>query len=313
MRVAAIDLGTATTRLLIADVCAGVVEELERDCIITHLGEGLAATGLIHQEAVERELAVCAGYLERIAAYECAGTQPVESIWAVATSAMRDAANSQSVLAALRQIGLEVEIISGKLEAELGFSGTLSGFADTPEIDNQAVLVIDVGGGSTELALGLHHHIMLSRSFDAGSRRITDRFLSSDPPTAGELKTARDWLMTLMWDFFAEMPIQPQLAIGVAGAATSAIAVRESLEPYDREQVHRARISAGELRNVLKDLANMNLEQRRQRVGLDPARAPIIVGGLIVLDVVLELADLDELTISETDTLHGMALYLSKR
>jgi exopolyphosphatase/guanosine-5'-triphosphate,3'-diphosphate pyrophosphatase len=341
-RLAAVDLGTVTARLLIADVedgpgaGGGRIHELERHMRITHLGEGLERTGLIGAAAIERERAACADFLAAIKAAEHRDGRPVERVVAVATSAMRDARNSDEVRDTLAAAGLEVEVISGRREAQLSFLGTLSGFcADGAHDardgqaahaahtagdgqaacgatgDGQAVLVVDVGGGSTELICGVASAspaILAEHSFDIGSRRMTDRFLSTDPPSAEDIAQAAAWAEQEMRGFLAALEQKPQSLIAVAGTATTVVTVRDRMAEYDPWKVHGARVAAGEFDKVLNELAELDLARRSRCVGLEPARAPVIVGGLITLRTVLALSGLDSFTVSETDILHGILL-----
>ncbi|MDR2587341.1 MAG: hypothetical protein LBC23_03655 [Coriobacteriales bacterium] len=339
MRLAAIDLGTVTARLLIADVegcgpesepaCEPAngytrgVHELERHMRITHLGEGLYDTGRISAAAIERERAACAAFLETIRAVGQRGERPVERVLAVATSAMREATNSDEVLDALSSLGLAVEVIPGAREAQLSFLGTVSGFAASGALAGQTVLTVDVGGGSTELICGhvedgriedlhaeshLAAHILKQHSFLIGCRRVTDRFLGSDPPSPHELARAGLWLRDEMRGYFDALSQWPSIALAVAGTATTVVSVRDAMGEYDPARVHGAKVSAAELDEVLGRLAALPLARRLGQIGLEPERASVIIGGLLVLQAVLELADLEHFTVSETDILHGILL-----
>ena len=338
---AAIDLGTVTARLLLADICDGMLAEVQRHLRITHLGDGLAQSGIISAAAVRREVEACGSFLNSIQELEQRLGEPI-AVVAVATSAMRDASNSDAVLAALQDIGLEVQVISGDSESRLSFLGAVSGF----ELPGSPILCLDVGGGSTELVLGmvdfcqkggnghrragqedandgaaecLGHSIGLAgisrrtailkaQSFNIGSRRVTDLFLASDPPTAAEIASAAEWVESETAVFFSALEPRPQLAIAVAGTATAALTVRDGISDYHPSKVHGKTISLGELKKVLYKLANMGLEERRGCAGLDPERAEVIVGGLLVLEAALRMAGLDSFTVSETDIMHGMLL-----
>jgi exopolyphosphatase/guanosine-5'-triphosphate,3'-diphosphate pyrophosphatase len=307
MRLAAIDLGTVTSRLLIADVDQEGIHEIARSMRITHLGEGLNESGLISSAAIEREVAACTDFLATIAATDGG---PVECIDAVATSAMRDASNSKDVLFALHEAGLEVSVIPGKREAQLSFLGTLSGFANL----STPIVTVDVGGGSTEVILGALQgtprtpQIYQGHSSNTGSRRVTDRFLHADPPTSEELRQAQAWIRDEMQAYFASFQIQPTAMIAVAGTATTAVTVRDAMVDYDPWKVHGAVVTAQQLERVLGGLATSDLEQRRHTIGLESGRASVIVGGLITLQTTLELAGLTEFIVSETDILHGILL-----
>lgn len=307
---AAIDLGTVTSRLMIGEVSDGTIHILKRSIVITNLGEGLANTGIISNAAYTRLLGALLGFREDIAGARAellmergaAGEIPVK---AVATSAMRDAQNSEEILEDLADVGFDIEIISGKREAELSFKGTLSGFSGLKE----PLLTIDVGGGSTELILGsCAHDIVASRSFDIGSRRITDMFLKSDPPKRDELDTARAWIREQAAGFFAALPKQPQEILAVAGTATSAITVRDRVVEYDSTCVHGKRLTVGELEELIWRLAALTEEERMRVPGLHPKRAPVIIGGLTALVEMLLGAGKDSLLVSDTDILQGIVL-----
>jgi exopolyphosphatase/guanosine-5'-triphosphate,3'-diphosphate pyrophosphatase len=312
-RLAAVDLGTVTARLLIADVDSEGIHELERHMRITHLGEDLDKTGRIGAAAIDRERAACAEFLEAIDAVGHSDGRPVERVLAVATSAMRDAANSHEVLDALASVGLAVEVISGSREACLSFLGTLSGFCTDEVTDGVPVLSVDVGGGSTELILGVvegsgRPRILKEHSFDIGSRRVTDRFLRSDPPSDDEIECARAWAEQTTCGYFAGLEPKPQLMIAVAGTATSVVSVRDKMVSYDPWKVHGACVAVGQLNKVLNKLAELDLGRRRHCVGLEPGRASVIVGGLITLQAVLKQTGLGSFTVSETDILQGILL-----
>jgi exopolyphosphatase/guanosine-5'-triphosphate,3'-diphosphate pyrophosphatase len=170
-------------------------------------------------------------------------------------------------------------------------------------------MTIDVGGGSTELIMRTATTDMrLSRSFDIGSRRVTELFLFSDPPDDTQLQKARDWIAGQTQNFISALPERPEKIIAVAGTATTAITIRDSIEVYDRRLVHGTYLRMPELEKLICDLSAMTLEQRRQVAGLHPGRAPVIVGGLIILAVIMEQLGGDGLLISDTDILQGIVL-----
>jgi len=284
MRVAAIDIGTVTTRLLVADVARGVVTELIRRQAITHLGEGWTATGHLSVEAISRVASTVEGFLGEARAANA------EVIAAVATSAARDAANGAELLDALEHAGVRPEIISGDREAALSFAGATYDFA------GEGVLVNDIGGGSTELVFGdvsesdgvRTPRVAIARSIDVGSRRVTELHLRSDPPTRGELDAATAHVAAELEAFFGALKRRPEMMISVAGTATSLAAIDLALEPYDPSRVHGYRLDGSVL--------------------AEPARAGVIVGGAIILTTVLALAGLDSTLVSEQDILYGIAL-----
>jgi exopolyphosphatase / guanosine-5'-triphosphate,3'-diphosphate pyrophosphatase len=304
-RLAAIDIGTVTTRLLVADVSDDGIDEVIRSTDITHLGIDLAASGRLSAAAIGRVRDVVAGYAETIAGLN------VESVSAVATSASRDAANSDELLAALASYGVVPRIIGGEDEARLSFSGA------TWSMTGEGLLVVDVGGGSTELIFGSSSAtgdatrepaIETMRSVDVGSRRITEMFLGGDPPSAAQMDEARSYVTDALRPFFDALRSRPKTMIALAGAATTFVAIDLELAEYDAEVVHLSCLSGPRLSDLVAMLAQLPLEKRRGVIGLHPDRAPVIVGGGIVLETVLALAGLDSTVVSEHDILYGILL-----
>ena len=303
-RRAAIDIGTVTTRLLVADVGDGTVSEVLRRSVITHLGEGWADTGVLSEAGMARVEQAIASFASEIAAHG------VTRVTAVATSAARDASNGPEFLDRLEAAGIRPEIISGQREARLTFTGaTFGGCGD-------ATLVVDIGGGSTELILGsacdggLHGpaEIEVARSIDIGARRLTELFLASDPPTAREMDLAAGWVADELRPFFSTLKTRPREMVAVAGTATSLAAIDLALDPYDPERVHGYRIGGHALLDILQQLSELPLAERRQVKGLEPERAGVIVGGALILQSVLAYAGLPSTLVSEHDILYGMVL-----
>ncbi len=301
-RLAAIDLGTVTSRLLIADVGADAITEVYRSTDITHLGEGLARSGRLADEAMRRVADVVADYVVRIGEYGAERTS------AVATSASRDADNGEEFRALLAVRGTETMIIDGVEEAALAFSGA------TFSRVGEGLLVVDSGGGSTELVLGSvelrdgvrETRIDAARSIDVGSRRMTERYLHGDPPTTGELDVAREWATREMRAYFDRLDAKPREMIGLAGTVTSLAAIRLALDPYDAEAVHGYELSGSDLADLLEMLVALTLEERRSVTGLHPERAGVIVAGALILETVLALSGLGHMTVSEHDVLYGI-------
>ena len=303
---AAIDIGTVTTRLLIGNVENGRMDTLGYSSCITNLGEGLTSSGIISDSAYLRVEKALLEFREIIAQFSSLNkgekTLPVK---AVATSAMRDAANAQEVLAMLSEKGFNVEIISGKREAELSFKGTLSGFDDLEKV----VMSLDVGGGSTEVILGTSDaNILYSHSFDIGSRRVTEMFLKSDPPTSSELNDANRWIEKQTREALAALPMEPLEILAVAGTATSALTMRDKIVEYDSSLVHGKRLYLTELQEIISTLSALKLAERIHFPGLEPGRAPVIIGGLITLETLLKILNKDSFIVSNTDILHGILL-----
>ncbi|MCK8115899.1 Ppx/GppA phosphatase family protein [Anaerosoma tenue] len=303
-RRAAIDIGTVTARLLVADVVDGEVHEVVRRSRITHLGEGWSSTGVLSAEGMTRVADAVAGFV--VEARELGAARIV----AVATSASRDARNSDEFLERLEAAGIRPQIISGSREGYLTFLGATYGIRD------ERVMVVDVGGGSTEIVLGTtsvadgrrHASIEAVRSVDVGSRRITEMFLESDPPARDEVERASAWVADELRPFFSALRERPAEMVSVAGTATSLAAIELELDPYDPERVHGYRLSGSSLLDTLDHLARMTLAERRGVTGLEPDRAGVIVAGAIVLQSVLAYAGLSSTLVSEHDILYGMML-----
>lgn len=303
-RYAAIDIGTVTCRMLVADVAAdGAITELAKEYAITNLGEGVDASGLLSRAAMDRVLAAVDRYLVVRDALAEPG-RPVTTI-AMATSATRDAANGAEFAALLAERGVTLAVIPGQREAALSFLGASSGFP------GEDVAVVDIGGGSTEVVAGrAGAEPAMARSFDVGCRRMTERFLASDPPTAAERAAARAWAHDEMAPYFADLRAAVDVGrmVAVAGTATTVVSVREAMASYDSARVHRAFVSVADLRAVAERLEGLPLAERERVVGLDPGRAPVIVAGMVILEEVLALMGLPGFTVSESDILDGMVL-----
>lgn len=298
--VGVVDLGTNSTRLLVADVQDGSLTELERRTTVTRLGEGVEKTGRLSDAAVARvceALAVYREVLDRLGA---------EDVVAVATSAMRDAENGPAFRDEIRErFGIEARTISGDEEARLTFLG-----ATSSRRAGAQTLVIDIGGGSTEYVTGQAgsdpgFHV----STRMGSVRHTERHLHSDPPTADEMASlAEDARAIVTGDVPGEVRERVEEGIAVAGTATSLAAIAQELDPYDPEKVHGYRLGRGTCERIVSQLAALTVDTRRRVTGLHPDRAPTIVAGAVILLESMRAFDLDQIEISEADILHGAAL-----
>jgi exopolyphosphatase / guanosine-5'-triphosphate,3'-diphosphate pyrophosphatase len=304
MRVAVVDIGTNSTRLLVAQVEGNALTELERRTTVTRLGEGLEATGRLSDAAIARVSEALAGYR---AALDELGA---ERVVAVATSAMRDAANGPQFRDEIeRRFGLDARTISGDEEARLTFLGATAG-----RDAGAATLVIDIGGGSTEFVVGHpggdpEFHI----STRMGSVRHTERHLHGDPPTDAELAAlAQDARAIVEADVLADLRTGVDAGIAVAGTATSLAAIDQELDPYDPERVHGYRLGVASCERLLARLADLTVAQRREVPGLHPDRAPTIVAGAGILFESMRACGLDEIEVSEHDILHGAALTASR-
>lgn len=306
-RVAAIDCGTNSIRLLIAEPDgSGGLNDLKRRLEIVRLGQGVDATGEFHPDALRRTFAAVDDYAELIKKAEV----PVEKVHFVATSAARDAKNRDRFLLGIKErLGVQADVISGETEARLSFMGALSRV--TP--DGEPVLVMDIGGGSTELITGsaageLHSAI----SLDIGSVRVTERFLRQNPVADDDLERATTYVDELLAGSGVDFD-SIGTWIGVAGTATTLAGVYLELERYDRERVHGARIPVPAIAELLNRLAGLTVEEIRALPSMHPGRADVITGGALVETRVAKRLHVGELIVSESDILDGIALQLIDR
>jgi exopolyphosphatase/guanosine-5'-triphosphate,3'-diphosphate pyrophosphatase len=285
--VAVIDIGTNTTRLLVAEVEDGEVVELERRTVITRLGQGVDATGRLADEAMDRVAEAIAGYREVI------DRLGADRIVAVATSAMRDSENGPDFHDYLEEkYGVDARTISGDEEARLTFLGATAG-----RNDDRETVVIDIGGGSTEYVVGRPgKDPSFHTSTQMGSVRFTERYLDSDPPTTDELQALAEAVRDMVPDVAAEH------AIAVAGTATSLGAIDGA------EEVHGYRLTLASCERIAAMLAGKTVEERRNVPGLHPDRAPTIVAGAVILTESIRSLSLSEVEVSDRDILHGAAL-----
>ena len=307
MRVAVVDIGTNSTRLLIAEIGDdGTVTELERRTTVTRLGQGVDASGALAPEAMERVFATLAEYRGMIDAHG------VTTTTAVLTSAARDASNGSGFLSRVREdYGLDARTISGDEEAQLTFLGATS---ERPADAPGPVVVIDIGGGSTEFVIGEGTEVRFHVSTQAGVVRQGERHIAHDPPRPDELAAIAEEVRGI---FTSAVPVDlragVRAGIAVAGTATSCAAIAQDLEPYDPERVHGYVLELATAELLLARLATMDLEERRGVAGLHPDRAPTIVQGVILLIEAMRAYDLDAVEVSEHDILRGAALRLAGR
>ncbi len=302
MRVAAIDCGTNSVRLLVAEQGTGGMVDLDRRLILTRLGQGVDATGRFHPDALARTLAAFAEYAKAIDEFGA------DRVRLVATSAARDASNREEFFAGARRLlGVDAEIISGDEEAELSFRGALTALPDVAE----PALVMDIGGGSTELVLGgggAQLHIDHGTSLDIGSVRVRERFLAGDPPAPAQVEAAAGYIDSLLDGSGIDFGTVATW-IGVGGTATSLSALNQRLPAYDRARVHASVMTRDELHALTHQLLTSTVAQVRELPSMHPKRADVICAGALIADRVGRRVPTD-LTISESDILDGLALGL---
>jgi exopolyphosphatase/guanosine-5'-triphosphate,3'-diphosphate pyrophosphatase len=297
--VAAIDIGTNTTRLIVAEVSGSSLKELERRTVITRLGEGVDGSGHLSDAGIERVHQTLDTYHEIV---NRLGAAPV---LVVATSAVRDASNGSEFLAEIeRRFGFRTRLLSGSEEALLAFRGATIG-----RLLMRSVLIVDIGGGSTELVLGDAGGPSFHVSLDIGAVRLTERYLHSDPPSPAELEHCATAVRELLLDRIPAGVLQaPTAAIGNAGTITTIAALDQRLPAYDRDRVHGYSVSRHAVCEQLTRLAALPLSERRRVPALEPERAPVIVAGAIVCREMLDVFALEAIEASELDILDGAAL-----
>jgi exopolyphosphatase/guanosine-5'-triphosphate,3'-diphosphate pyrophosphatase len=313
-RVAAIDCGTNSLRLLIADVPpAGPAVDLLRRMEVVRLGQGVDATGRLAPEAIERTRIVLAEYAEQ------ARELGVVELRMVATSATRDAANrgdfEEMVLATLGRLP---DVVPGLEEANLSYLGATAGLdvgaaAHGSPPPQPPFLVVDIGGGSTEFVLGDAAGVRAARSVDIGCVRLTERHLRSDPPTAAEIARAEADIRAALADVSDSVPVAGAASlIGLAGSVTTVAALALQLPAYDAAAIHGSRIAASDVRAVTADLLAAPRSRRAAMPVMHPGRVDVIGAGSLILCVLMDEFDLTEVVVSEHDILDGIALRLAR-
>lgn len=311
-RVAAIDCGTNSIRLLVADVTASFdgalsLRDVHREQRIVRLGKGVDATGVLDPEALERTRVALADFTAVLR------RKGAERVRMVATSATRDARNREDFFGMVRDtLGAEAEVISGDEEASLSFAGAVG---DLDPADGPFV-VVDIGGGSTELVVGTlgdsGAEVRAARSVDVGSVRLTERCLPGDPPSPDDVAKAREVAAGILDEAFAAVPVEGvRTWVGVAGTITTLSAVAQDLPEYDPEAVHLSRLPREELHRVADMLLGETREERSRHGGIHPGRIDVIGAGALIVDVLArelhDRAGITELVVSEHDILDGIA------
>ncbi|CAN5452884.1 Ppx/GppA phosphatase family protein [soil metagenome] len=301
-RVAAVDCGTNTVKLLVADidVAAGTQDTLVREMRIARLGQDVDRTGRLADEALVRVFAAVEEYAAIVAGHR------VDAVRFVATSAVRDASNADVFARGIHdRLGVEPEVVSGDEEAALSYDGATRALADVPG----PVAVLDIGGGSTELILGdAHGRVTAARSLDIGSVRITERLMASDPPTASEVEAATRVVDEAL-DTLPSHGVQvgdARTLVGTAGTVTTVAAVLLGLDRYDRERVHGASFPTAEVHDLAARVLAMTVAER-EALGVPSGRSDVIGAGVLILDRVLLRSGTGRLTVSDSDILDGIA------
>ncbi len=312
-RVAAVDCGTNSIRLLIADLAEDGLRDVHREMRIVRLGQGVDATGQFAPDALARTQAALTDYAELMRIHDVAGVRMV------ATSAARDVANRDVFFAMTAEVlgavmpGAVAEVITGTEEAALSFRGAV----DELDSGSAPFVVVDLGGGSTEVVLG-ERDVQASFSADIGCVRLTERCLHSDPPTAAEVAAARDVIREALGEALREVPVeQARTWVGVAGTMTTVSALAQKMTTYDANAIHLSRVRFGDLLDVCDGLIAMTRAQRAALGPMHEGRVDVIGGGAIIVEELAyalgERAGIDELVVSEHDILDGIALSIAPK
>lgn len=303
MRVAAIDCGTNSIRLLIADIDGTNFREIVRDMEIVRLGQGVDQTGQFHPDAITRTLAAVDKFAAEIA------KRGVEKIRFCATSATRDATNRQLFIDGVQQrLGIQPEVISGDEEAALSFAGAIQ------ELDPSEgpFLVVDIGGGSTEFVYG-SATVQSAKSVNIGCVRMTERHFANDPATPEQVEAARTDIQAAIATAAGIVPITTaKTLIAVAGTATTVAAAALNLDHYDRYAIHLSRISAQQVHDAAHMFLTKTREQRLQLGYMHPGRVDVIPAGALVLSEIMKATGATQFVASESDILDGMARSLAR-
>lgn len=315
-KVAAIDLGTVSSRLVLAQVEGGAIVESSKHTEITDLGEGVDATGRFCEAAVERVLSACRMFVDEARTFGAA------CVCTTCTSAARDASNAALLLDGLRGLGLEPQVIPGEVEARLTFFGVAHDFA------GERIIVADSGGGSTELATGVYapergvfalergvFALEGTRSLDIGCRRVTERFFSALPPARGELTAAAAWAGEQFAAYFEGLPSNFERAerlVAVGGTVTTLVALVHELEPYDSSFVHLRELSLDQVSAAIERMSALDADGIAALPGVQPKRAGVILAGAVVIRELMRAGGYKTLTVSENSLLAGMAATINE-
>lgn len=299
VKIAAIDLGTVSSRLLCAEMSNGQITASTKRTVITDLGERVDATGVFAPAAIDRVTQACAEFVREAREF---GAQHV---CCTLTSAARDVSNGNELLDRLRDLGLVPQVIPGEVEARLTFYGVAHDFA------NERIVVADSGGGSTELVVGCASdgglELDCAESLNIGCRRVTERFFSSVPPSADELDKAAAWARAQFEPYWAGLANRPERLVAVGGTVTTLVAMVHELAVYDSHFVHLRDLTIEQVEDGIDRMRSLTVEQIAQLPGIQAKRAPVILAGAIVVRELLRAGGYGRLTVSENSLLAGAA------
>ncbi|WP_315169305.1 Ppx/GppA phosphatase family protein [Metaclostridioides mangenotii] len=304
MKLAAIDIGTNSMRLLVAEVVNGDLINRKKFVDTTRIGEGVDSTGLILEEAIVRNIEALGKFKKICMDEKC------KEIFCMGTSALRDSKNNEDFISRAKQeTGIDVEILSGNEEANLGLVGVIEGLED-----KSGVLVVDIGGGSTEFTVGDKSGIKYNRSKNVGALRMTEKFLKKDPIDDFEYKKLEKFVEDGISNTVDDIEsIGIKKLVGIGGTITSLSAINQKLEVYSMEKVHNSKIFIKDVEQILQMLKESPLSDKKKLAGLQKKRADIITAGVGILKIIMKKLEIKEITVSEYDNLEGLICQKSKK
>ena len=304
MKIGTIDIGTNSMRLLIADYNNGKIENRKKYVNTTRIGQGVDKKGYISEEALQRNINALEEFANICKVEEC------QAIYCMGTSALRDSKNGNIFVDRAKQkTNIDVEIISGNEESNLGFMGVLEGL-DTDE----QILVIDIGGGSTEFILGDREGIKFAKSENVGALRMTEKFLAKDPIDTNEFSSMSKFIYDEIKDTIDYIKSkQIKKLVGIGGTITSLSAMNQELEVYSMEKIHNSEVSIKNIKDILQNLKQMTLNDKKTLKGLQPKRADIITAGVEILNIIMENLEIEKIIVSEYDNLEGLMCHKVKK
>lgn len=305
MKIGTIDIGTNSMRLLIADYKDNKIENRKKYINTTRIGQGVDKDGYITEEALERNLTALKEFADKCKEKKC------EEVYCMGTSALRDSKNGQEFVERAKELtNINVKIICGEEESNLGFIGVLEG---TDGDKNEDVLVIDIGGGSTEFIVGNKDGIKFCKSENVGALRMTEKFITTDPISDEEFNAMKNFIEETISSTINKLKtMNISKIVGIGGAITSLSAMNQQLEVYSMEKVHNSQVTKKDLEKILQNLKIMTLNDKKTLKGLQPKRADIITAGVKILDIVMEKLEFEKIMISEYDNLEGLMCQKSK-
>ena len=304
MKIGTIDIGTNSMRLLIADYNNGKIENRKKYVNTTRIGQGVDKEGYISEEALQRNINALEEFANICKVEEC------QAIYCMGTSALRDSKNGNIFVDRAKQkTNINVEIISGNEESNLGFMGVLEGL-DTDE----QILVIDIGGGSTEFIVGDIEGIKFAKSENVGALRMTEKFLAKDPIDTNEFSNMSKFIYGEIKDTIDYIKSkQIKKIVGIGGTITSLSAMNQELEVYSMEKIHNSEVSIKNIKDILQNLKQMTLNDKKTLKGLQPKRADIITAGVEILNIIMENLEIEKIIVSEYDNLEGLMCHKVKK